>query len=1060
MVTQTNNDTPLELARRQREEETKQLMGFGQDANSKMELTEMQEIQNMFNTHKRMGSELLQAGKITTEQYYANSRKAGIKLGIIGPDEYPDDLPSWLKPTLEIGGAVIGGIIPYIGGPAGVGTKLVAESLGSGAGAATGTALYGMIADLSAPDGMPTQSWSEIGAEAAKDGAIVTGLTAGILKSIPAIGSLAAGAGKISPKSTALLKGMGKKARDRVVNSVTGQRLKAFGGGYLIKQEKIANELLQDLRNNGIEPSYSMLIQNDTVRSLIQALARTPLLGTPERESYELVKKDIFKRITEGVTPGSGKTLDDTLGAFSSNFVLESGKYKLKKGVKENSLRDMSLLTGFMREQGGRSQEIEKAYGVMNKSILDDASFGSRLGVNEFKETKAWWEGINNTAALSQSKGRSITDILSEKTSNTGLYFNLLFSPNRLADKKRGADLFEKERAKEILETTGKDFIEINGMVLPKYKEGVEGFIAAQEGRTIFASNDVVQKQLIAKLNNGEIQLGRTLPAKFGNRSYNEIKQNEKILEEFNVFLRNRNKNVPDAQKIKQTTSKGKEAKFVKKDGKETPFNAKSAEKYSKAKLDEAVNGKQVALGKIKVINKEGKEEIVDGNFYDASSILAAKSVSPAGKDFLNLSRSEQMLQAQRSLNDDISEIGIMEKSLSSEIDLRAIGQAFNTGRKTLKDNIQESSTTAQVNLMDKADGLFTNNLGLLDRSTPFLQAYRQMSTGASKDKFLRMQRLFSGKVPRLDGAGNRIPNNIKARLVKEKIKGGGERSYYNILKDSQGQPIKMSQAEEVGSYFPIARGEAAERTGAKMMTPITDAKVIDDLYLNGSRDGMREFKELVGKQAFRKMAQDEVDAALNSTLIKYLNGGTDEGLDQFWKTFGLKTMRDGSEKAVKARMSTLIDEAGLAFKYKELESFGHMLKYLNGAPQLNQFIQRSMILRFSQGIGPGAVGGLFLGSAGTAGGLAGAGALGALGGLGVMYFLNKMMASRIYGDEVRGALRNYASAVAAGNKEKAEKIATGVLRQMEVFTVPFQKQMAMATSQTAINLGVTNNLE
>jgi hypothetical protein len=1048
MVTQTNNDTPLELARRQREEETKQLMGFGQDANSKMELTEMQEIQNMFNTHKRMGSELLQAGKITTEQYYANSRKAGIKLGIIGPDEYPNDLPSWLKPTLEIGGAVIGGIIPYIGGPAGVGTKLVAESLGSGAGAATGTALYGMIADLSAPDGMPTQSWSEIGAEAAKDGAIVTGLTAGILKSIPAIGSLAAGAAKISPKSTALLKGLGKKARDRVVNSVTGQRLKAFGGGYLIKQEKIANELLQDLRNNGIEPSYSMLIQNDTVRSLIQALARTPLLGTPERESYELVKKDIFKRITEGVTPGSGKTLDDTLGAFSSNFVLEAGKYKLKKGVKENSLRDMSLLTGFMREQGGRSQEIEKAYGVMNKSILDDASFGSRLGVNEFTKTKEWWEGINNTAALSQSRGRGITDILAEKTSNTGLYFNLLFSPNRLADKKRGADLFEKERAKEILETTGKDFIEINGMVLPKYKEGVEGFIAAQEGRTIFASNDVVQKQLIDKLNNGGIPLGGTLPARFGTRSYNEIKQNPKLLEEFNLFLKNRNKNASDALKIKQTTSKGTEAKFVKKDGKETPFNAKSAEKYSKAKLDEAVNGKQVALGKIK--GPDGKKDI-DGNFYDASSILAAKSVSPAGIKFLNLSRSEQMLQAQRSLNDDISEIGIMEKSLNSETDLRAIGLAFNTGRATLKTDIQRSSTTEQVNLMDKADGLFTNNLGLLDRSTPFLQAYRQMSTGASRDKFLRMQRLFSGKVPRLDKAGDRIPNNFKADLVKD-----GERTYYNIAKDSQGQPIKMSQAEEVGSFFPIARGEAAERTGAKMMTPITDAKVVDDLYLNGSRDGMREFKELVGKQAFRKMAQDEVDAALNSTLIKYLNGGTDEGLDQFWKTFGLKTMRDGSEKAVKARMSTLIDEAGLAFKYKELESFGHMLKYLNGAPQLNQFIQRSMILRFSQGIGPGAVGGLFLGSAGTAGGLAGAGALGALGGLGVMYFLNKMMASRIYGNEVRGALRNYASAVAAGNKEKAEKIATGVLRQMEVFTVPFQKQMAMATSQTAINLGVT----
>lgn len=1048
MVTQTNNDTPLELAKRQREEETKQLMGFGQDANSKMELTEMQEIQNMFNTHKRMGSELLQAGKITTEQYYANSRKAGIKLGIIGPDEYPDDLPSWLKPTLEIGGAVIGGIIPYIGGPAGVGTKLVAESLGSGAGAATGTALYGMIADLSAPDGMPTQSWSEIGAEAAKDGAIVTGLTAGILKSIPAIGSLAAGAGKISPKSTALLKGLGKKARDRVVNSVTGQRLKAFGGGYLIKQEKIANELLQDLRNNGIEPSYSMLIQNDTVRSLIQALARTPLLGTPERESYELVKKDIFKRITEGVTPGSGKTLDDTLGAFSSNFVLEAGKYKLKKGVKERSLRDMSLLNGFMREQGARNEGVEQAYAVMNKSILDDAGFGSRLGANEFKETKTWWENINNTAALYQSKGRSITDILSEKTSNTGLYFNLLFSPNRLADKKRGADLFEKQKAKEILDTTD-EYININGMSLPKYKEGGEGFIAAQEGRTIFSSttgkDDVLEKQLIDKLNDGGIPLGGTLPREFRTLSYNEIKQNKTRLLDFNKYLKN--------QGIKPTKIKGTEAKFVKKGStpdKGLPINAKSAEKYSKAKLDEAVNGKQVALGKIK--GPDGKKDI-DGNFYDASSILAAKSVSQAGKDFLKLSRSEQMLQAQRSLNDDLATIKFFEKGLASETDLRAIGLAFNVGRTTLKTDIQRSASTEQVNLMATADKLFNDNLNLLNRSTPFLQAFRQISTGASQEKFLKFSNLFNGKVPRLDKAGDRIPNNFKADLVKD-----GERTYYNITKDSQGQPIKMSTAEQLRG--PIAAGNLSERLGIKATSPVADAKIIDNLYINGGKDGVKEFRQLVGKEAFRKMAQDEVDAALNSTIIKYLNGGTDEGLGQFWKTFGLQTLVDGSEKAVKARMSTLIDEAGLAFKYKELESFGHMLKYLNGAPQLNQFIQRSMILRFSQGIGPGAVGGLFLGSAGTAGGLAGAGALGALGGLGVMYFLNKMMASRIYGDEVRGALRNYASAVAAGNKEKAEKIATGVLKQMEVFTVPFQKQMAVATSQTAINLGVTNNLE
>ena len=109
--------TPLEIAKRYREEETKKLMGFGENSPAaRQDLAVMQEVQNLFNAHKTTGARLLQAGRITTEEYYASTRQAGIKLGIINEDEYPDNLPDYLKPTLEIGGAVIGGVIGGLAG--------------------------------------------------------------------------------------------------------------------------------------------------------------------------------------------------------------------------------------------------------------------------------------------------------------------------------------------------------------------------------------------------------------------------------------------------------------------------------------------------------------------------------------------------------------------------------------------------------------------------------------------------------------------------------------------------------------------------------------------------------------------------------------------------------------------------------------------------------------------------------------------------------------------------------------------------------------------------------
>jgi len=105
------NLTPLDRALQDRKKETIELMGMSeQGLASHADIKQMQEIKNLFDAHKITGARLLQEGRISTEEYYKNTRDAGIKLGIIGEDEYPNDLPGWLQPTLEISGAVVGGI--------------------------------------------------------------------------------------------------------------------------------------------------------------------------------------------------------------------------------------------------------------------------------------------------------------------------------------------------------------------------------------------------------------------------------------------------------------------------------------------------------------------------------------------------------------------------------------------------------------------------------------------------------------------------------------------------------------------------------------------------------------------------------------------------------------------------------------------------------------------------------------------------------------------------------------------------------------------------------------
>ena len=1009
MVDFTTGDTPLELARKAKEEETRQLMGFGETRESRQEMTEMQEIQNIFNTYKRTGSTLLQEGKITSEQYYNNTRRAGIKLGVIGADEYPDNLPTWLKPTLEIGGAVIGGIIPYIGGPAGLGVKVAAESIGSGLGAASGTSLYGIIQDIAAPDGMPTSSFGDVTKEAATEGAIVTGLTAGVLKGLPAIGRLASDAGKISPKTTARLKGLGKAGRDAIVNNTGVIKMKQLASGYMIKEQNIANDLLQDLRNQGIEPSYNMLIQNETIRSLIQALARTPILGKPERDSYELIKKDIFKRITEGVKPGTNTTIEESLGAFSNSFIVKNGQVVLKSGIKDKSLRELTLVSGFMREQRARNDGIQASYVNMKNALLADREFGS--GKLDFNQTRQWWNNVNDIKSgerialpFMNGKQQSVSEVLGN--TNTGLYFNLLFRPDRLADKPlETTGLFSQTRAKDILDNL-------------KYKstQNIKGF-------------NISSDYLIPTLRLG---------SKLTERQTDEVTKyiaawkKDPDLAFATAGITNKEKFLKDVEFKFRSGSDSLKKQDLKLD---------RLKKYDIDELNKAALGKQLGA------NATAKE------------ILESKDIGAIGEKFLSLPKPEQLLVAQKALLDDLNAMKYFEKTNGDNAKFIVLGGKLDQGRRLINADIKIASGSRVNNLIDDANKKYIDNNDLLDRSAPLLQGFRAIASTEQKETLLRMDNMFGGKLRKLDREGNVIPfNHLTDDGVFDKELG---RIVYKTKLNKSDEPVLLSTEQQL-RVPGVSQAELYSR-GAMKDGQAPDADVIKKMFTEGDERSIKAFRKLVGKGTFRKFAQDEIDFALNNSLVKYINGTTDDGINTFWKSFGIGK-REGS-KEIQARMKTMINEADLAFNYGELEAFGHMLQYLNGAPALNQFIQRSMMLRFSQGIGPGAIAGLL----GGGGGFAAAGAVGSLAGLGAMYMFNTMMASRIYGKDVKGAIKNYIKAVTAGNTDKAKEIAGGVFEKGDATMKPYYGIMEKVSqdmglrqipTQTAINLGVTSNFE
>tara|TARA_R100000951_G_C2647900_1_gene183228 strand:- start:66 stop:2426 length:2361 start_codon:yes stop_codon:yes gene_type:complete len=352
-------------------------------------IRETQLINDAFNAYKQRGSYLLQKGNITEEQYFKQVRDMGVQLELIGADEYPDELGEYIKPTLSITGATIGGILPLIskaamfhplGRAAGVlkeGTKLLLESsIGAGIGAAAAEPAYRGLQELAAPEAIPLADAEEVAKAALEEGAITGALSVGL-------GAAFAGAGQgfkmlktANSKQAERLASIGAERKTAALNKA--EQLKGKFTDYFKKNPVFAQEVAKMAKKEGIEVP-NVVIAGDKIAGIANTFAVTPLFGRPLQEAYKKIGDQAAKRVMEGVknneTPGQIRNALTT--AYEKR---PDGKIYLKPGAQK-------YIEGVSKQYGG----LEKGQATLNKQLLATQSAMhtmSRLNNKVLNDTK------------------------------------------------------------------------------------------------------------------------------------------------------------------------------------------------------------------------------------------------------------------------------------------------------------------------------------------------------------------------------------------------------------------------------------------------------------------------------------------------------------------------------------------------------------------------------------------------------------------------------------------------------------------------------------------------
>ena len=269
------------------------------------ELKDKEEAQKIFEQVKLDGSRLLKEGKIDKKTYYAKTRKAGIELGLIDPNEYPGRLPAWVESAFEIGGGIAG----TIGG--GIAGSLPGAVAGATGGTALGSLAYDYLGDLLAPD-MPSPSTQERFIDAG-----ITGATSGALT---AVAPYAVKPIEAAVKGIASGVKSGSKFASDKIKGVTPSADKSVGlieKGLGITDDAVAKAKI--LGDEGVELSLGQASTSPVVQGAYSLLNRMPLVGKTgldqTRKSFAQID-DALKKRTKLDKPLTESERSDLISKF------------------------------------------------------------------------------------------------------------------------------------------------------------------------------------------------------------------------------------------------------------------------------------------------------------------------------------------------------------------------------------------------------------------------------------------------------------------------------------------------------------------------------------------------------------------------------------------------------------------------------------------------------------------------------------------------------------------------------------------------------------------------
>ena len=320
-------------------------------------------VNDFFNAYKSQGSLLLQKGKITEEQYFQQVRNMGIKVGLIGPDEYPDGINEFVKPAMSITGATIGGIIGAGLAPATGGMSvLIASSIGAGVGAGTSELAYGALQELSAPEAMPLREMEDLALDAAGEAATVGVLSAGIGHVINSAGKIVGPASQVKDKFSKTFNSQSAEKKGKVLGFIDKAKDKL--SGMYFENAAFRQDIAKVARQQGVDLPRSA-VSIPFVKAIAEAFGRTGLLGRAARESYTRTREQLINRVVGGIK--NGETPEQALAAFTSSFKLgKDGKIVPIKGLYDDT-------ANFVVKQKENAINLATQAFIKNGKRLDDS---------------------------------------------------------------------------------------------------------------------------------------------------------------------------------------------------------------------------------------------------------------------------------------------------------------------------------------------------------------------------------------------------------------------------------------------------------------------------------------------------------------------------------------------------------------------------------------------------------------------------------------------------------------------------------------------------------------